>query len=117
MRWRSSRQSSNIEDRRGYSMRRGTPVRLPSGLGMSRRGGVRTGGFGITTVIILLVGAWLLGINPLEMLGAVGGGAHAAHEFIDLQHFAGRIALVALILTAPPLAIRGRRPGDDGSPC
>jgi glutamate carboxypeptidase len=41
----------------------------------------------------------------LDGLGAVGGGAHAAHEFIDLEHFAERIALVALILSAPPLAI------------
>jgi glutamate carboxypeptidase len=53
----------------------------------------------------------------LDGLGAVGGGAHAAHEFIDLQQFANRIALVALILTAPPLAIRGRKPGDNGGPC
>lgn len=39
----------------------------------------------------------------LDGLGAVGGGAHAAHEFIHLEPLVERIALVSLILAAPPL--------------
>lgn len=57
MRWRTGRQSSNVEDRRG------------------RRGGVGGGGFRIGlmgTIAIVLVG-WYMGANPLQLLGLVGG--------------------------------------------
>lgn len=80
MRWRGRRQSSNIEDRRGRrsagggfgglgGMGRGMggrTVRLPRGRAV---GG---GGLGIGTIVILLIVAWALGINPLSFLG--GGG-------------------------------------------
>jgi len=38
----------------------------------------------------------------LDGLGAVGGGAHADHEFIDLDRGVERTALLALLLAAPP---------------
>jgi len=37
----------------------------------------------------------------LDGLGAVGDGAHAAHEFIELDHWVDRTALLALLLLAP----------------
>ncbi len=39
----------------------------------------------------------------LDGLGAVGGGAHALHEFVYLDKIAERTALLALLLLAPPL--------------
>ena len=39
----------------------------------------------------------------LDGLGAVGGGAHAEHEFIEMDRMIERGALLALLLTAPPL--------------
>ncbi len=58
MRWREGRRSSNVEDRRGARV----------GLG---GGGLRLGGGGI---LVLLLGAWLLGINPLQILTLLAGG-------------------------------------------
>src|SRR5690606_30917711 len=73
MRWRGERQSRNVEDRRG----RGGGglgglggMRIPGG---TRRGG----GIGLGTIVIGLIVAWLLGINPLSLLGVVDGGAPA----------------------------------------
>ncbi len=60
MRWEDERQSDNVEDRRGQGGGFG-------GVGMRR------GGIGIGAIILALVGGWLLGINPLEILGLVGG--------------------------------------------
>lgn len=37
----------------------------------------------------------------LDGLGAVGDGAHASHEFVDIRHLAKRAALLALLLRAP----------------
>ncbi len=57
MRWKTGRQSSNVEDRRG------------------RRGGGGTGGFRIGlmgTIAIVLIG-WYMGANPLQLLGLIGG--------------------------------------------
>ena len=65
MRLDKERPSDNIEDRRGRN----------AGLGLPRRGGVRIatggrrGGLGIGTIVVLLIVAWALGINPLDMLG------------------------------------------------
>ncbi len=53
MRWEDKRQSDNVEDRRGQAMRRG--------------------GIGFGTILVALVGGWLLGVNPLEILGLIGG--------------------------------------------
>ncbi|MEB4591462.1 neutral zinc metallopeptidase [Candidatus Thiothrix sp. Deng01] len=56
MRWRTGRQSDNVEDRRNG-------------------GGGRVGGFHIGlvgTVAIVLVG-WFMGANPIQLLGLIGG--------------------------------------------
>jgi len=60
MRWKDERQSDNVEDRRGQGGGFG-------GVGMRR------GGIGIGAILVALVGGWLLGINPLEILGLIGG--------------------------------------------
>jgi glutamate carboxypeptidase len=39
----------------------------------------------------------------LDGLGGVGGGAHAKHEFILLDKMIERTALLALLLTLPPI--------------
>lgn len=63
MRWRMGRQSTNVEDRRdsgdlgGYS----------SGSG---GGGLRLGFLGTAAVVII---GWFMGINPIQMLGLIGG--------------------------------------------
>ena len=57
MRWRTGRQSSNVEDRRGGS----------SGGG---GGGMKIGLLG--TVAAVLIG-WYMGFNPIQILGLVGG--------------------------------------------
>ena len=60
MRWGNERQSDNVEDRRGQG----------GGFGGV---GLRRGGIGIGAILVALVGGWLLGINPLEILGLIGG--------------------------------------------
>lgn len=60
MRWEDERQSDNVEDRRG------------------QRGGfggvaMRRGGIGIGAIVLALLGGWLFGINPLVILGLIGG--------------------------------------------
>lgn len=71
MRWRGQRQSTNVEDRRG----RGGGLGGLGGLGGMRiPGGTRRGGgIGLGTIVIGLVVAWLLGINPLALLGVIDG--------------------------------------------
>ncbi|CAB5704367.1 Predicted metalloprotease [Delftia tsuruhatensis] len=61
MRWDGNRESDNVEDRRD------------EGAG----GGPVFGGrsIGIGTIVIALVGGWVLGINPLTILGALSGGS------------------------------------------
>lgn len=60
MRWEGNRQSENVEDRRGQG----------------GGGGGMLGGrsIGIGTIVIALVGGWVLGINPLTLLGMLSGG-------------------------------------------
>ena len=43
----------------------------------------------------------------LDGLGAVGDGAHAAHEYVLASKLSERAALVALLLTAPVAAAGG----------
>lgn len=62
MKWEGERQSEHVEDRRGGGF---------GGGGLPRIGGR---GIGIGTIVIALVGGWILGINPLTLLGALGGG-------------------------------------------
>jgi len=78
MRWEGRRQSSNIEDRRGQRTRRtagygGPRVRIPT----SGRT-IRTGGGGISGIIMLVVLFFVLrscGIDPLAILAGDGGGS------------------------------------------
>lgn len=56
MKWEGQRRSSNVEDRRGA-------------------GGLRAGrNIGLGTVVIALLAGWIFGINPLTVLGLLGGG-------------------------------------------
>ena len=61
MRTEGERESTNVEDRRG------------AGGGGSILGG-RRGGVGIGTIVIAMVAAYFFGINPMTVLGVLGGG-------------------------------------------
>jgi len=62
MKWEGNRESDNVEDRRD------------EGGGGSGGGGLIGGrGIGIGTIVIALVGGWVLGINPLTILGLLSG--------------------------------------------
>jgi uncharacterized protein len=78
MRWRGRRQSTNIRDVRssGGFGGRGFPGGM-GGLGRGRivRRAGGGGGLGIGTILILLVVAYFLGINPLELLSGSGPGS------------------------------------------
>ena len=63
MKWEGNRESDNVEDRRG-------------GGGGSPIFGGRS--IGIGTIVIALVGGWVLGINPLTILGLLSGGGPPA---------------------------------------
>jgi predicted metalloprotease len=62
MKWEGNRQSDNVEDRRGS--------------GGGGFGGLPIGGrgIGLGTIVIALVAGWIFGINPLTILGVIGGG-------------------------------------------
>lgn len=66
MRLDGHRESDNLEDARGRS------GRSFSGAPVGRRG------IGIGTVVVVLLGGWLLGINPLTILSMLSGGDIAA---------------------------------------
>lgn len=61
MKWQGNRESDNVEDRRAGSG-------IPSG---GRRLGGR--GLGLGTLVIALVAGWVFGINPLTVIGVLGG--------------------------------------------
>ena len=67
MEWQGRRESSNVEDRRG--MGGGMPGLGGGGFG---RGG---GGLGIGAVAIILVVGWIAGVNPVDLLSSIEGGA------------------------------------------
>ena len=60
MKWEGTRESDNVEDRRGEG-----------GGGMPVFGGRS---IGIGTIVIALLGGWALGINPLTILSLLSGG-------------------------------------------
>jgi uncharacterized protein len=62
MKWEGQRQSENVEDRRNEG---------GGGSGF-RLGGGR--GIGLGSIVIALVAGWIFGINPLTVLGILGGG-------------------------------------------
>ena len=68
MRWRTGRRSENVDDLRGAPR-----VGLPGG-------GLRIGGGGL---IVLLLGAWLLGINPIMVLQLLAGGGGLSTEISE----------------------------------
>ncbi|HET9976724.1 MAG TPA: neutral zinc metallopeptidase [Burkholderiaceae bacterium] len=63
MKWEGERQSENVEDRRAGGGTGGGGFRLGGGRGI-----------GIGTVVIAVVAGWIFGINPLTVLGLLGGG-------------------------------------------
>ena len=67
MKWEGERESDNVEDRRSAGGFGGFGGGLP-GLGIGGRG------IGIGTVIVALLAGWIFGINPLTLLGILGGG-------------------------------------------
>ena len=62
MRMDGQRESENVEDDRGAASR---------GRGLPMIGGR---GIGLGTIAVALVAGWIFGINPLTILGALGGG-------------------------------------------
>ena len=68
MKWEGQRQSENVEDRRDDG---------GGGGGFSLGGGR---GIGLGSVVIALVAGWIFGINPLTVLGLLGGGGGEAPQ-------------------------------------
>ncbi|WKB51813.1 KPN_02809 family neutral zinc metallopeptidase [Eleftheria terrae] len=62
MKWEGQRESSNVEDRRGDAGGGG-------GFGFGGRS------IGIGSIVIALVGGWVLGVNPLTLLNLLSGGS------------------------------------------
>ena len=62
MKWEGNRESDNVEDRRGE--------------GGGGGGGFGFGGrsIGIGTIVVALVGGWVLGVNPMTILSMLSGG-------------------------------------------
>ena len=87
MKWENNRQSDQVEDRRSSP-----------GAGGMFGGGRRTGGrsLGLGTIVIALVAGWIFGINPMTILGVLGG--------------AGDIAPSAQVQTVPA---SGEKPTDE----
>ena len=73
MKWEGNRQSDNVEDARD---------------GGGGRPGVRLGGgrgIGLGTIAIALVASWALGINPITVLGILGGGGLGGAETVQQE--------------------------------
>ena len=66
MEWEGGRRSDNIEDRRGQG---GLVPGMGRGVRIGRGGGI--GGIGLVAVLII---GWLMGVNPLALLGMLEGG-------------------------------------------
>ena len=65
MRWEGNRELENMEDRRGQ-----------------RRASSRFAGhnIGLGTLVVALVGGWVLGINPLSILGVLSDSSPVAQQ-------------------------------------
>jgi len=70
-----------------FEMARAAAAEVGVDLGEGRSGGVSDGNFTAA-----------LGVPTLDGLGAVGGGAHAADEHVNIEHLASRAALAAGLL-------------------
>ena len=65
MKWEGNRESDNVEDRRS-----------DDGGGFGGGGGLLGGrSIGIGTIVVALLGGWVLGINPLTILSMLSGGS------------------------------------------
>ncbi len=89
MRWEGHRESSNIEDRRDGD---GGGDDFGSGGGGFGGGGFGGGGLpfnigggGIGTIVIMLILAWVLGINPLTLLSGTQVGPRQTQNFQQTQ--------------------------------
>lgn len=69
MKWRGGRRSSNIDDRRGQSSSPRSGMRLPL-----PRGGSGGGKMSGLTLIIVIVGALIFGVDPMALLSGLSGG-------------------------------------------
>jgi len=75
MKWTTRGRSQNLEDRRGQRAR--PRIRLPgrmagAGIPLPRGPG---GKMGLGSILLILVVMWLLGVDPMVLLGALSGGA------------------------------------------
>lgn len=73
MKWEGNRQSDNVEDARE---------------GGGGRPGMRIGGgrgIGLGTIAIALVAGWVFGINPMTVLGVLGGGGLSGTETVQQE--------------------------------
>jgi len=95
MRWRGRRQSSNIEDRRGAS---GGGFRLPGGRGgrVSLPIGRGGGKIGLGTIALVLVAAWVFGLDPMMLLGggAPPGDAPASRRSAEEERLADFVRVI-----------------------
>ena len=73
MRWQKRGRSENLEDRRAQTGRGGFGGRGGRGARIPLPGG-RGGKMSFSTILIMLAAMYFLGINPLSLLGALGGG-------------------------------------------
>lgn len=71
MKWEGNRESDNVEDRRSGG---GGSFRGGGGGGLGPLGALLSGRLGVGTIVIALLGGWVLGINPLTILSALSGG-------------------------------------------
>jgi uncharacterized protein len=74
MRWREGRESENVEDRRGEDTGGG-------GLGFPMGGGAMRLGGG--TLLLIVLGAWLFGADPLTILQMLAGGGSQTMQVPD----------------------------------
>jgi uncharacterized protein len=82
MRWEGRRESTNIEDRRDGGDDGGDDSGSSGGFGGGGFGGlpINLGGGGIGTIVVMLIIAWVLGINPLTLLSGMPVGPGASHS-------------------------------------
>jgi len=71
MKWEGNRESDNVEDRRNGG---GGGFSGGGGGGLGPLGALLSGRLGVGTIVIALLGGWVLGINPLTILNALSGG-------------------------------------------
>jgi predicted metalloprotease len=73
MRWDGHRESSNIEDRRDDGGFGGDDTGSGGGYSGGGFGGlpINLGGGGLGTIVVMLIIAWVLGINPLTLLSGM----------------------------------------------